>query len=48
MLKLSGNAGDSGVSARMFGTLLTWLSDRTSQVMVIATANSVERLSTAS
>jgi hypothetical protein len=41
---VNGNAGDSGVSARMFGTLLTWLSDRTSQVMVIATANSVERL----
>jgi SpoVK/Ycf46/Vps4 family AAA+-type ATPase len=37
-------AGDSGVSARMFGTLLTWLSDRTSQVMVIATANSIDRL----
>ncbi len=41
---VSGNAGDSGVSARMFGTLLTWLSDRTSQVMVIATANSIDRL----
>jgi hypothetical protein len=39
-----GPAGDSGVSARMFGTLLTWLSDRESDVFVIATANDVSRL----
>lgn len=45
---LSGAGGsgqsDSGVSARLFGTLLTWLADRTSDVFVVATANSIERL----
>jgi len=35
---------DSGVAARMFGTLLTWLSDRTSDVFVVATANDVSKL----
>jgi SpoVK/Ycf46/Vps4 family AAA+-type ATPase len=37
-------ASDSGVSARLFGTLLSWLSDRTSDVFVVATANDVARL----
>ena len=32
---------DSGVSARVFGTLLTWMSEKTSSVMVVATANNV-------
>lgn len=45
---LSGVAGggqtDSGVSARLFGTLLTWLSDHQSDVFVVATANDVSRL----
>lgn len=36
--------GDSGVSARLFGTLLTWLSDRTSDVYVVATCNDIGRL----
>lgn len=44
----SGLAGsgqsDSGVSARMFGTFLTWLSDRTSDVYVVCTANDVTKL----
>src|SRR5690606_23973993 len=35
---------DSGVSARLFGTLLTWLSDHTSDVFVVATANDVSKL----
>jgi len=35
---------DSGVSARMFGSLLTWLSDRTSDVFFIATANNIAAL----
>ena len=35
---------DSGVSARLFGTLLTWLSDHESDVFVVATANDVTRL----
>jgi hypothetical protein len=39
-----GGNGDSGVSTRMFGTLLTWMSDRTSDVFVIATSNDVSKL----
>jgi hypothetical protein len=35
---------DSGVSARMFGTLLSWLNDHTSDVFVVCTANDVSRL----
>ncbi|QOV92478.1 AAA family ATPase [Humisphaera borealis] len=37
-------SGDSGVSARLFGTLLTWLSDHTSDVFVVCTANDVSKL----
>jgi hypothetical protein len=40
----SGGAGDSGVAARMFGGLLTWLADRTSDVFVVATANAIDQL----
>ncbi len=39
-----GGAGDSGVSARMFGTLLTWLNDRQSDSFVVCTANDVQKL----
>ena len=39
----SGNT-DSGVTARVFGTLLTWLSEKTSKVFVFATANKVENI----
>ncbi len=39
----SGNL-DSGVTARVFGTILTWLQEKTSPVFVIATANNVEAL----
>jgi hypothetical protein len=39
-----GGGGDSGVAARLFGTLLTWLSDHESDVFVVATANDVSRL----
>jgi SpoVK/Ycf46/Vps4 family AAA+-type ATPase len=35
---------DSGVSARLFGTLLTWLNDHTSDVFVVATCNDISRL----
>lgn len=35
---------DSGVSARLFGTFLTWLSDHESDVFVVCTANDVARL----
>ncbi len=37
-------SGDSGVSARMFGSVLTWLNDRTSDVYVVCTANDVSKL----
>ncbi len=41
----SGSAGsDGGTSARVFGTLLTWLSEKTASVFVIATANDISHL----
>ena len=40
-----GSAGsDGGTASRVFGTLLTWLSEKTSSVFVIATANDVSEL----
>jgi SpoVK/Ycf46/Vps4 family AAA+-type ATPase len=43
---LAGASGqhDSGVGARLFGTLLGWLSDHQSDVFVVATSNDVSRL----
>jgi hypothetical protein len=35
---------DSGVTARLFGSLLTWLNDHTSDVFFIATANDASKL----
>jgi hypothetical protein len=35
---------DSGVASRMFGTVLSWLNDHTSDVFVVCTANDVTRL----
>ncbi len=35
---------DSGVSARLFSTFLTWLNDHTSDVFVIATCNDISKL----
>ncbi len=41
----TGSSGsDGGTSARVFGTLLTWLSEKTSPVFVIATANDISKL----
>ena len=40
----SGPSGDSGVSARMFATLLSWLNDRVSDSFVVCTANDISRL----
>jgi len=40
----SGGSSDTGVSARVFGTLLTWLQEKTSPVFVVATANRIESL----
>src|SRR5471032_3055884 len=39
-----GSQGDSGVSTRMFGTLLTWLSDHESDVFFVATSNDISKL----
>jgi SpoVK/Ycf46/Vps4 family AAA+-type ATPase len=36
--------GDSGTSARVLGTLLTWMQEKTSAVFVVATANQVDVL----
>src|SRR4029077_13416380 len=45
---IAGSAGaavtDSGVSARVFGALLTWLQDKTAPVFVVATANRIDAL----
>ncbi|QEG41334.1 AAA family ATPase [Roseimaritima ulvae] len=40
----SGGAQDSGVSTRLFGTLLTWMNDHTSNVFMVATCNDVSKL----
>jgi SpoVK/Ycf46/Vps4 family AAA+-type ATPase len=39
----SGSA-DGGTSARVFGTFLTWLSEKTAPVFVVATANDISHL----
>lgn len=39
-----GSQGDSGVSTRMFGTVLTWLSDHTSDVFFVGTCNDISKL----
>ncbi len=37
-------AGDSGTSARVFGTFLSWMQEKTAAVFVIATANQIALL----
>jgi hypothetical protein len=39
-----GGQGDSGVATRLFGTFLTYLSDRTSDTFVIGTCNDISKL----
>jgi SpoVK/Ycf46/Vps4 family AAA+-type ATPase len=39
----SGNS-DAGTTARVFGTFLTWLSEKTAPVFVVATANDISQL----
>lgn len=39
-----GGSGDSGVATRLFGTLLTYLSDHESDVFVVATSNNISKL----
>ncbi|NJK38586.1 MAG: AAA family ATPase [Oscillatoriales cyanobacterium RM2_1_1] len=36
--------GDSGTTSRVFGTFITWLSEKTSAVFVVATANNIQAL----
>ena len=38
------SSGDSGVSARLFGTFLSWLNDHDSDVFVVATCNNISSL----
>lgn len=40
----SSGSSDGGTAARVFGTLLTWLSEKTSEVFVICTANDISHL----
>lgn len=39
-----GGSSDSGTSARVFGTFLTWLSEKQAAVFVVATANEIGHL----
>ena len=43
-LSTGGDSSDGGVSRRVLGTLLTWMSDRKSRVFMVATANDISRL----
>jgi SpoVK/Ycf46/Vps4 family AAA+-type ATPase len=40
----SSNNSDGGTAARVFGSFVTWLQEKTSPVFVIATANNVDEL----
>lgn len=41
---VAADQGDSGVSRRMLGSLLTWMAERQSRVFLVATANDVAQL----
>jgi ATP-dependent 26S proteasome regulatory subunit len=36
--------GDAGTTSRVFGTVITWLAEKTSPVFVVATANNIQSL----
>src|SRR5262249_15111905 len=38
------SGGDSGTTARVFGTLLTWMQEKSKPVFVVATANDIRSL----
>jgi len=38
------SGGDNGVSARVFGHLLTWMSEKESDVFIVATANNLDQI----
>ena len=40
----SGSDGDSGTSGRVFGSLITWMQEKTAPVFIVATANNVKVL----
>lgn len=40
----SQHSADSGASARVFGTFLTWMQEKTAPVFVLSTANNIENL----
>ena len=40
----SSGSGDSGVSSRLFGTLLSWMNDHTSNVYLVATCNDISKM----
>ena len=39
-----GGTGDSGVASRLFGSILTWLSDHETDVFVVCTSNDISKL----
>src|SRR5262249_22950512 len=39
-----GSSGDSGVSTRIFGNVLTWLSDHATDVFFVGTSNDISKL----
>lgn len=39
-----GSTGDSGTATRVFGTLLTWMQEKTSMVFILATSNDIAAL----
>jgi AAA+ superfamily predicted ATPase len=41
---MGSSGSDAGTASRVFGTFLTWLSEKTSPVFVIATANDISQL----
>jgi len=44
MAGASGGGGDGGTGTRVFGALLTWMSDQTAGVFIVATANEFDKL----
>jgi len=40
----SSNASDAGVTSRVFGTMVTWMQEKTAPVFVVATANDITQL----
>lgn len=40
----SSNSSDAGTTSRLFGTMITWLQEKTAPVFVVATANEIEEL----